>query len=191
MVNKKLKKIYKRISGNFRKNQGRGRRIMGKEKVFEIEFQPVFDKWAWKITKQNEEILERNNFKDEELNVESFRSPEFLTLKNKLFIRGNEKRWDDNISICNQEEKTLTEEKVKAINQKYGIKKRWRAEKKEIHFCINENFETSWFREYHDQSSNKKYKNGNYFKTEVEAEEYAKYIKKCSLEWHEMRDNNE
>lgn len=39
---------------------------MEKENVLEIEFQPVWDKWAWKITKQNEEILKRNNFKTEE-----------------------------------------------------------------------------------------------------------------------------
>lgn len=28
---------------------------MEKETVLEIEFMPVWDKWAWKITKQNEE----------------------------------------------------------------------------------------------------------------------------------------
>ena len=29
---------------------------------------------------------------------------------------------------------------------------------------------------------------GNYFKIEQEAQEYAEYMKKCSLEWHEERD---
>lgn len=48
---------------------------MEKETILEIEFQPVFDKWAWKITKQNEEILERKEFLDKELNVESFCYP--------------------------------------------------------------------------------------------------------------------
>ena len=97
---------------------------MEKEKVLEIEFMPVWDKWAWRIIKQNEEILKRNNFKDEELNVESFRSPEFLSLANKLFIKGSAESRDDDINICNQEEKALIEEKVKAINEKYVIKKR-------------------------------------------------------------------
>ena len=114
---------------------------MGKKTVLEIEFQPVFDKWAWRITKQNEEILIRNEFIDKELNVESFRSPEFLSLKNKLFIRGSEKRLDDNISICNQEEKALIEDKVKAINKKYGVKKRWRAKQGENFYYINFHFE--------------------------------------------------
>jgi len=38
--------------------------------------------------------------------------------------------------------------------------------------------------------TNKNYKNGNYFETEKEALEYAKYMKQKSLEWHEKRDNN-
>ena len=43
---------------------------MEKEKVLEIEFKELWDNnFAWKIVKQNEEILKRNNFKDEEFNV--------------------------------------------------------------------------------------------------------------------------
>ena len=30
---------------------------MEKENVLEIEFIPVWDKWAWRITKQNEENI--------------------------------------------------------------------------------------------------------------------------------------
>ena len=164
---------------------------MEKETVLEIEFQPVWDKWAWRITKQNEEILERNVFKDEELNVESLRSPDFLFLTNKLFLRGDVKSQDNNISICNQEEKALIEEKVKAINEKYGIKKRWRAEDDEVYFYINEHFEADWFRDNRMPGTNQNYENGNYFQTKEEAEEYAEYMKQKSLEWHEKRENNE
>ena len=135
---------------------------MKKEKVLEIEFQPVWDKWAWTITKQNEKILERN-------------------VLNK----------DNDIQICTSEEKTLIEEKVKSINEKYGIKKRWRAEKDEIYYCINEPFGTTWYRDSYTNASSKKHENGNYFKTEAEALEYAEYMKQCSLEWHEKRGNNE
>ena len=163
---------------------------MEKETVLEIEFQPVWDKWAWRITKQNEEILERNVFKDEELKVESLRSPDFLFLTNKLFLRGDVKSQDNNISICNQEEKALIEEKVKAINEKYGIKKRWRAEDDEVYFYINEHFEADWFRDNRMPGTNQNYENGNYFQTKEEAEEYAEYMKQKSLEWHEKRDNN-
>ena len=164
---------------------------MEKENVLEIEFQPVFDKWAWIVVKQNEEILIRNEFIDKELNVESFRSPEFFPLKNKLFIRGCAKSWDDNISICSQEEKTLIEEKVKAINEKYGIAKRWRANKYAHYHFLGNVFEIQESVEMGFVEDIERYQDGNYFRTKEEAEEYRDYIKKCSLEWHEMRDNNE
>ena len=164
---------------------------MEKENVLEIEFQPVFDKWAWIVVKQNEEILIRNEFIDKELNVESFRSPEFFPLKNKLFIRGCAKSWDDNISICSQEEKTLIEEKVKAINEKYGIKKRWREKYNEIYCYIDEFFEIKTAYERETEKDNERYKVGNYFEIGKEAQEYAEYMRQKSLEWHEKRDNNE
>nr|DAR46568.1 MAG TPA: hypothetical protein [Caudoviricetes sp.]DAT15685.1 MAG TPA: hypothetical protein [Caudoviricetes sp.] len=160
---------------------------MEKENVLEIEFQPVFDKWAWIVVKQNEEILIRNEFIDKELNVESFRSPEFFPLKNKLFIRGCAKSWDDNISICSQEEKTLIEEKVKAINEKYGIKKRWRGKYNEIYCYIDEFFEIKTAYERETEKDNERYKVGNYFEIGKEAQEYAEYMRQKSLEWHERK----
>lgn len=164
---------------------------MEKEKVLKIEFMPVWDKWAWRITKQNEEILKRNNFKDEELNVESLRSPDFLFLTNKLFLRGDVKSQDDNISICNQEEKALIEDKVKAINEKYGIVKRWRAEKYEIYYLMFPDFSVSNDKDWYSVVDNACYDFGNYFKTKAEALEYAEYMRKKSLEWNESRENNE
>lgn len=92
---------------------------MEKENVLEIEFQPVFDKWAWRITKQNEEVLKRDNFIDEKIEVMSGGGcPDFVKASGYLFIRGGDDENDRIISICNQEEKTLIEEKVKAINEK-------------------------------------------------------------------------
>lgn len=37
---------------------------MEKETVLEIEFIPVWDKWAWKVTKQNEELLKSEEKND-------------------------------------------------------------------------------------------------------------------------------
>lgn len=165
---------------------------MEKENVLEIEFKELWDNYfAWKIVKQNEEILKRNEFLDKELNVESFRSPEFLSLKNKLYIRGSAKRLDDNISICNQEEKELIEEKLKAINEKYGIKKRWRANRHDHYHFLGNVFKIQESVEMGFAEDIERYKDGNYFRTKEDAEEYAEYIKKCSLEWHEKRGNNE
>ena len=163
---------------------------MEKETVLEIEFQPVFDKWAWRITKQNEEILERNVFKDEELNVESFESQEFrkMGIKSVLFIRGYSKKGDNDIQICTTEEKALIEEKVKAINEKYGVKKRWRAEEDNEYYYIDSEFSIRSDNDNYVISDNNKYMNGNYFRTKEQAEEYAEYMRQKSLEWHEKRE---
>ena len=155
------------------------------ETVLEIEFQPVFDKWAWKITKQNEEILKRNNFKDEELNIASSHSPCFE--ESFLFVKGVSQCYDGIINICTAEEKTLIEEKVKAINAKYGIKKRWRANKYGYYHFLGNIFEICESTEMGFVEDIERYRDGNYFRTKEEAEEYAKYIKKCSLEWHERK----
>ena len=165
---------------------------MERESVLEIEFKPVWDKWAWKITKQNEEVLEREEFLDEEFEVMSGGcAPDFVEKTGCLFIRGGDEEGDDNIAICTSEEKELIEEKVKAINEKYGIKKRWRAEEGNIYYFLNNIFNIMNSEENYTCLEDKRYENGNYFETEDEALEYAKYMKKCSLEWHEKRDDNE
>ena len=67
-------------------------------------------------------------------------------------------------------------------------KKRWRAESKEIYFFINDYCEITSDNDFFCDEDNARYYFGNYFKTEKEAEKYAEYMKKCSLEWHEKRD---
>ena len=164
---------------------------MEKETVLEIEFITVWDRWAWKIIKQNEEILERGRFGDYGLGVNSTYYPDFSTGVNTLYIRGTNKYSDGRINICTTEEKEIIEKKVEAINEKYGTKKRWRAENDEVYYYINEHFEVDWFRDNRLPGTNKNYENGNYFQTKQEALEYAEYMKKKSFEWHEMRDNDD
>ena len=82
-------------------------------------------------------------------------------------------------------------EKVRVINEKYGIKKRWRAERGGYFYYIDFLFEVEQTVETFVEGDDAIYKSGNYFKTKEEAQEYAEYMKKCSLEWHEKRDNNE
>lgn len=164
---------------------------MEKEKVLEIEFMPVFDRWAWRVVKQNEKVLRRGEFKDDDISVRSIYFSDFKEDEEILFIKGISKNMDDKINICTTEEKELIEEKVKAINEKYGTKKRWRAENDEVYYYINEHFEVDWFRDNRLPGTNKNYENGNYFQTKQEALEYAEYMKKKSFEWHEKRGNNE
>ena len=97
---------------------------MEKETVLEIEFMPVWDKWAWKITKQNVGILKRGRLCDDELNVYSVGLPRYYEKDNKLAIWGKDYYADNDINICTDKEKALIEQKVKAINEKYGIEKR-------------------------------------------------------------------
>lgn len=164
---------------------------MEKEKVLEIEFQPVFDKWAWRIIKQNVGILKRGKLRDEELKVYSVVMPQYFKNIKKLAIWGENCDADKNINICTAEEKALIEEKVKAINEKYGIKKRWRAEYGNTYYYITSIFDIVTSKEYNYEIDDECYKVGNYFETKLEALEYAEYMKKKSLKWHEKRGNNE
>ena len=164
---------------------------MEKETVLEIEFQPVFDKWAWRITKQNVDILKRGRLRDEELKVYSVVMPRYFKKDDKLAIWGEDCDADKDINICSTEEKAMIEEKVKAINEKYGIKKRWRAEYGNTYYYITSIFDIVTSKEYNYEIDDECYKVGNYFETKEEALEYVKYMKKKSLEWHEKRDNNE
>lgn len=165
---------------------------MEKENVLEIEFQPVWDKWAWRVVNQNEEVLKRDNFIDKKIEVMSDGgSPDFVKDTNYLFIRGGNKEGDGIIRICTAEEKLIIERKVKAINEKHGIKRRWRAEEDNEYYYIDSEFSIRSDNDNYVILDNNKYMNGNYFKTKEDAEEYAEYMIKKSLEWHEKRNENE
>jgi len=107
---------------------------MKKESVLEIEFTPVWDKWAWRIRKQNEEVLKLGNFRDDELKVmsTSLIDPSFVTLSNYLFLKSSD--LNDTVNMCDDTVKRIIEEKVEAVNEKYGIERRWRAETGKIIF---------------------------------------------------------
>ena len=69
--------------------------------------------------------------------------------------------------------------------------KKWRAKYGYIYYYIDNVFEINTYVETFSRIDNKMYEALNYFKTKAEAKEYAKYIKKCSLEWHEKRGRDE
>lgn len=158
---------------------------MEKETVLEIEFQPVFDKWAWRITKnkiidgkiEDNEIetsiyIDSNNFANIDLNKED-----------SYLINTN--------CLINKAMKDRLEYIVEKVNEKYGIKKRWRAGNEESYYLIHTDFSVERDKEYYTITDNKRYEFGNYLKSREEALEYAEYMKKCSLEWHERKGNNE
>nr|DAO06300.1 MAG TPA: hypothetical protein [Caudoviricetes sp.] len=165
---------------------------MEKETVLEIAFMPIWDKWVWKIIKQNEEVLVRDVFLDKEIGVMSDGgSPDFVKDTNYLFIRGFSKTEDNKINICSSEEKALIEDKVKAINEKYGILKRWRANKYDHYHFLGNVFEIQESVEMGFVEDIERYQDGNYFRTKEEAEKYRDYIVRKSLEWHEKRGRDE
>lgn len=155
---------------------------MEKEKVLEIEFIPVWDKWAWKITKQDEDVFKRNMFRDDGIRVFSWISPQFKSENNRLFIRGSNKNLDDKVEFCTDKEKTIIEQKVKAINEKYGKQKRWRAEYGERYYytdcCAYMQFAT----EHNTTTDNRLYDIGNYFQTREQAEKARQLQKKAYQE---------
>nr|DAR69329.1 MAG TPA: hypothetical protein [Caudoviricetes sp.] len=160
---------------------------MEKETVLEIEFQPVFDKWAWRITKQNEEILKKGTFEDKNIGVYSVNFPCYNYYNCTLGIRGNNENKDNLINLCTEDEKREIEIKVRNINEKYGIPKRWRAGKGEVYYLMYLDFRVIKEEEDYAKTDTARYNFGNYFKTKNEALEYAEYMKQKSLEWHEIR----
>lgn len=160
---------------------------MIKESVLEIEFQPIFDKWGWRIIKQNEDILKRNKFEDKNIGVYSVYFPQYSYSECILNIRGNVEEKDNLINICTDVEKREIEVKVRNINEKYGIIKRWRASEEDYYYYITDTLDIKSSKDFYSVYSNERYKLGNYFKTEVEAEEYLNYIKKCLINWHRKR----
>ena len=145
---------------------------MGKEKVLEIEFMPVWDKWAWRVTKNELEP-----------------GFEFECLENSRanIIRVCFEFYVDENYLLSAFKKEKLEKLIKAIDEKYGLKKRWRANKYGYYHFLGNIFEICESIEMGFVEDIERYRDGNYFRTKEEAEEYAKYIKKCSLEWHEKR----
>lgn len=158
---------------------------MEKETVLEIEFKEVWNnKFAWRVTKNTlyeiETSIQRGYGNYTIINLNDNDDDNY---DNDYIINTN--------NLINEQIKNKLENFVKQINEKYGTLKIWRAENDEVYYYINEHFEVDWFRDNRLPGTNKNYENGNYFQTKQEALEYAEHMKKKSLEWHEMRDNNE
>lgn len=163
-----------------------------REDVLKIEFQPVFDNWAWKITYQNENVLKRGEFKDDDSKTESVFEPSFVG--ECFYIRGTFDEHDDKINLCTTGEKAIIEEKVRAINEKYGIYKQWRGKQDEQYFYIDTHIGyicSAYEKGFEGDDFN--YEIGNYFKTKEIAEKFLADLKKFSIKWHEENgaDENE
>ena len=159
-----------------------------REDVLKIEFIPVWDKWAWRITFQNEDVLKRGEFYDEDLKTESHYTSEFVD--GFLLIRGAFREKDEKINFCTIEEKTSIEEKVRAINEKYGIFEPWRGKRDEKYYYVDTHngcIAIKTEKDFEDDNFN--YEIGNYFKTKELAEKFIEDLKQFNKKWH-INNNN-
>lgn len=148
---------------------------MEKEKVLEIEYCNVFEKFAVRIKYQNYDILERNNFRDDELNVSSLDC--FHYSGETLYLNGKDIAEDKEFTIMDMDRLEDLIDLVKKINDKYGIPKRWRAKKGGKYFFISGLLNINSYNERFDGTDDELYDLNNYFKTEEEAEIMIEKIK--------------
>ena len=152
---------------------------MEKEKVLEIEFQKVWDnKWAWKIIKN--EI----DFKNTGVEIVLHHIKINCANKEKLYLFDNWlAEWEliDSYTLIDLDLKIDIQDFVNYINKKYGIPKRWRAEKYKEYFYIGETGLVRVDKDNFSYGDNMLYNLGNYFKTKEEAQKVID-----SKEWQEF-----
>lgn len=149
---------------------------MKKINVLEIEYKEVFNgDYAVKIKYQNEDVLKRGEFVDDEIGVESANVPEFD--RYTLFVRGKNKDRDNRYHIVSSKKLEEIKSKVKKINKKYGIKPRWIGKYGEEYFYVTDKFEVEVDIEQRTYLDRDRYELGNYFRTVEDAEKALEKIK--------------
>lgn len=152
------------------------------EDVLKIEFEKVFDGWGMRIVYQDFNVLKRGIFTDSDIKVSSNYIVEYDRINDWLYILGKSSDKDDNIIFVTNEEKEIIENKVKLINEKYNIEKRWRAvENDKYYFITGSEFYIEEDYDIRDGIDDDRYEIGNYFKTEELAKNKLKKIKRLLL----------
>jgi len=144
---------------------------MEKEKVLEIEYQEVFDEVAVRIKNINNIFFANGFYKEdvEKYNCSREESP-YNSEEHVLFLGDDIIISDKSIYCYTQEKIKEIKEFVDFVNEKYGIHKRWRADKEHYFYYITGSWNID--RTYDDYSVYKTslYDLGNYFQTEKEAQ---------------------
>lgn len=159
---------------------------MIKEKVLKIKHQPVFDKYAVRITYQNEEILKRGEFED--CGIRSISSPDYSKQDNIFYILGLNTCLDNDILIVSDRELQYIYEKVNEVNEKYGIVKRWKANKGEYYYTILSDGEIFLIVEKGSIEDNNRYEIGNYFQSIKDARSVLDSVQWKEL-WNDIKEN--
>lgn len=146
---------------------------MEKETVLEIEFIPVWDKWAWKVKKWTLEVDEifprlNNVFRKYGLNF-------YFHLHMLEEPIGQDELISDYV-------KKNMEKGMKIVNEKYGKLKRWRAERNGGYYYIDDDGGICYTTDDYVLVDNDRYALGNYFQTEEQAEKARELQKKAYQE---------
>mgnify|MGYP000910668915 FL=1 len=151
---------------------------MEKENVLEIEFQKVWDMWAWQVIKNKLEMKDNEFFI--EANTKLMLKVGYKIDEYIIYTETNYKGVGEYKLITN-EEKECIENFVNLVNEKYGIPKRWRAQAGNLFYYITSDGDIE--SDYEDLSDENMdmYNLGNYFKTEKEAQKIID-----SKEWKEF-----
>ena len=151
---------------------------MEKEKVLEIEFQKVWDIWAWRVIKCKLEMKDNEFFR--EANTKLMLKVGYKIEEYIIYTEASYKEVGEHELITN-EEKECIENFVNQVNEKYGIPKRWRADKEHYFYYITGSWNID--RTYDDYSVYKTslYDSGNYFQTQKEAQKVID-----SKEWQDF-----
>ena len=152
--------------------------VMEKEKVLEIEFQKVWDMWAWRVIKCKLEMKDNEFFR--EANTKLMLKVGYKIEEYIIYTEASYKEVGEHELITN-EEKECIENFVNLVNEKYGIPKRWRAQAGNLFYYITSDGDIeSDYEDFSDENTDI-YNLGNYFKTKEEAQKVID-----SKEWQEF-----
>lgn len=147
------------------------------EDVLQVEYIETFEKYAVRISYQNEDVLKRGEFRDEYLKVKSVNGFQYSDMY-VLFLRGVDRSRDNCEEILTKEQFDDVMDKVRMINQKYGLKKLWRANYGGCYWYIQGLVDVNFAEDKRMHFSNSCYETGNYFRTKEDAELYLDKFKR-------------
>lgn len=165
---------------------------MEKEEVLKLEYLKINDDYTIAtIVYQNDEILKRNHFKDYELGVKSFVNPEFVYPN--LYVRGYKTELDNLPITIPNDYVEFVKEKVKNINEKYGIPKKWCPDLGKKYYLINLKTVNNIVSDFWDNTKieNEFLKKNLIFKTKEEAKFVANKMFENIDKWREEYQKKE
>ena len=101
------------------------------KEILEIEYQKVWDMWAWRVIKCKLEMKDNEFFR--EANTKLMLKVGYKIEEYIIYTEASYKEVGEHELITN-EEKECIENFVNLVNQKYGIPYRWRAKPHEKFF---------------------------------------------------------